>query len=338
MGNDPMNALTCPIMLCFNDNYVLPAGVAIWSLLHHANRSCTYPIHVVHSDITQEHQERLRKTVAKFPNASIDFMQTNAMLDDLWAATKGKFSFSKDVYCKMLVGDLFPQYQRILITDVDVIFMGDIAPLFEMVPEKDFAYAGIQGLEHPAESPLGRWCAKNLIPMRVGRWEQNPNLSIGGGLLIANLDYLREHKLAEEMIACVHECGERLTQAEQDVINLVCGNVNVRLPLRAMMCSYYYPYARKWKGWCASHEAHGYSEQEVREALAHPIQLHYAAGNLKPWNNLNVPKAWVWVRYCLRSGWFGDFAVRYLRLAPALTRDFIMRCWRFGLRKMRMAK
>ena len=94
-----MNALTCPIMLCFNDNYVLPAGVAIWSLLHHANRSCTYPIHVVHSDITQEHQERLRKTVAKFPNASIDFIEADQVLDDLWAATKGKFSFSKDVYC-----------------------------------------------------------------------------------------------------------------------------------------------------------------------------------------------------------------------------------------------
>lgn len=333
-----MNEQTCPIMLCFNDNYVLPAGVAIWSLLHHANRSYTYPIYVVHSDITEAHQERLRKTVAKFPNASIAFMKADAVLDDLWAVTKGKFSFSKEIYCKFFIGELFPQYRRMLITDVDVIFMDDIAPLFEMVPEGDFAYAGIQDLKHPAESPLGRWCATHQIPIQMEQWRQNPNLSIGAGLLMANLDYLREHKLAAEMVKCTLECCERLILPEQNVINLVCGNVNVRLPLRAMMCSYYYPYARKWKGWCASHEAHGYSEQEVREALAHPIQLHYAAGNLKPWNNLNVPKAWVWVRYCLRSGWFGDFAVRYLRLAPALTRGFIMRCWRFGLRKMRMAK
>ena len=152
-------------MLCFNDNYVLPAGVAIWSLLHHANRSCTYPSHVVHSDITQEHQERLRKTVAKFPNASIDFMQTNAVLDDLWAATKGKFSFSKDVYCKMLVGDLFPQYQRILITDVDVIFMGDIAPLFKK------GRLCLRGHSRPGASrrvPLGNMVCEKSHPYASG--------------------------------------------------------------------------------------------------------------------------------------------------------------------------
>lgn len=320
----------CPIMLCFDDNFVLPAGVAIWSLLKHASKDKTYPIHVVHTGITPRHQACLRRTVSRFPNASIEFTEGGALLERLWEATFNKGHFAKEIYCKVLIGDIFPQYRRMLITDVDVLFLDDIAQLTDAVSgEADFAFAGVHGIPLPPESSKAQWCAAHRRPLRVGRWSSpNHEHDVGGGLLVANLDFLRTHRLAEEMAACTLEVGDRLSQPEQDVINIVCSKLNILLPQRAMVCSYVYPFDRLHPGW---RDRSSVPRHTLDEALAHPIQLHYAAPDYKPWNRLFVPYGGLWLLYCIRSGWLGAYVLHVLPLIP----HGAARCVRQGLRRVR---
>ena len=41
-----------PIMFCFDKNYVIPAGVAFFSLMEHANQNYNYKFYILHSDMT----------------------------------------------------------------------------------------------------------------------------------------------------------------------------------------------------------------------------------------------------------------------------------------------
>ncbi|QRZ21893.1 hypothetical protein H9L11_11915 [Vibrio sp. sp1] len=54
-----------PIVHCFDNNYVIPAAVAFYSLLEKSDKNYKYQIYVLHEDITLLNQEKLKKNHTK---------------------------------------------------------------------------------------------------------------------------------------------------------------------------------------------------------------------------------------------------------------------------------
>lgn len=54
----------------------------------------------------------------------------NNKFDDEFDVMKTKAHYSKEVLYKLLAPTIFPQYEQIIITDVDVVFCGDIAEIY----------------------------------------------------------------------------------------------------------------------------------------------------------------------------------------------------------------
>lgn len=117
-------------MQCFNDNYVIPACVSFYSMLENANSSHFYKLYVLHTDIKEENQKILHSIVLKFKNASLNFINMNHKFQDLFHKLKIKGHYSKEMLYKILAPSIFPQYDTIIITDVDVVFSGDISQCF----------------------------------------------------------------------------------------------------------------------------------------------------------------------------------------------------------------
>lgn len=88
-----------PVMHCFDDNYCLPASVAFYSMLEHASKDHAYDLYVLHTDISEENQYLLRKTIEKFKNAHLSFINmtdyTNGGVDNIWEKTSQKGPYSK---------------------------------------------------------------------------------------------------------------------------------------------------------------------------------------------------------------------------------------------------
>ena len=59
-----------PIFFTFDENYVVPAIVTVFSLLHHAEASHTYELHVLHPGLSAKAQRELQRVVGRFPQAS----------------------------------------------------------------------------------------------------------------------------------------------------------------------------------------------------------------------------------------------------------------------------
>ena len=79
-----MSMPVIPVMHCFDDRYAAPAAVAFLSMLEHVSPSFTYALHVVHEDISREHQRMLHEVVDRFPNATLEFHASPKSMGELF--------------------------------------------------------------------------------------------------------------------------------------------------------------------------------------------------------------------------------------------------------------
>jgi lipopolysaccharide biosynthesis glycosyltransferase len=137
--------------------------------------------------------------------------------------------------------------------------------------------------------------------------EEISKMTFCGGYLVMNLKQIRKDNLEEKFLECFENNLHRLNQAEQDILNLCCYPQVKYLPCASMVCSYFYDYYKEDKDF--KHDSQ-YSEQELREAYAHPIQLHYATST-KPWKDIACTKSEEWFKYLAKTPFLKIFLEKY---------------------------
>ena len=291
-----------PIIHSFDNNYVIPAAVSFHSMLEYADPQYDYRLFVLHSDITWQNQEKLTKLVQSFPNASVEFINMVGRFEDIWLEKSEQGHLAKEMLYKLILPSIFPQYDRIIITDVDVIYQGDIAPSYFAFEKNPTAYyAGVRQINPPGTFLREYYnnCYKNNLDA-----EEFEQLKICGGYLVANLKQLREDDMEETMVQYLEKNIDRLPQPEQDVINFCCrGNQIIYLPLNYVVCSYMYQFEED-RSICASDPF--YSYKEYLDAMEHPIQLHYATSR-KPWKVPDSEKADIWYAGLEKTEFLQDY-------------------------------
>jgi lipopolysaccharide biosynthesis glycosyltransferase len=288
-------------MHCFNNNYVIPASVAFYSMLENANPEYKYNLYILHSDITEENQDKLQQTITNFNNSSLTFINMQEKFKDLFENTVVKGHYSKEMFYKFLAPSTFPQYEKIIISDVDVVYLGDISPSYFFInAEDDIYFAG-----HKGPILKGSWidsCSFDQYKKFFSDQEIE-KLQTGAGYYVFNLKKMRQNKIEQKFIDYAIKNSKRLLQPEQDVINLCCYPKIKFLPLRNLVCSYCYDLYQEEKDF---ENDLNYSKEELKEGLENPIQLHYATST-KPWNRLSCTKAEEWFKVLVKTPFLFEF-------------------------------
>lgn len=287
-----------PIMFCFDKNYVMPAAVAFYSLLQFANKKYKYVLYVLHSDISDSQQQKLKDTIKEFDNCELKFINMEHRLEKEWKQSYRGDHFSKEVMYKLLVASLFPQYDKLIISDVDVVFLDDISnSYFDLDAIKDDEYiAGVK--------PIGK--IKNYFDNYKNQWSDAEIAKLGeicGGYLVMNLKKIREDNIEKKFLKSLKDNSYRLNQMEQDILNLVCYGKIKHLSLKYVACSYMWDYYQNEHD-MASDE--NYEMAEIKEALLHPVQLHYAT-SIKPWKNVDCTKSDLWFQFLVKTPFLEDY-------------------------------
>lgn len=292
-----------PVIHCFDNNYALPASVSFYSMLEHANKSYTYHLYVMHSsNISSTNQEKLKECIKDFKNANLEFIDMGGYFDKIWQDNNNKAHYSKDMFYKIACCNIFPQYDKAIITDVDVVWLGDIAKEYEKLDVNEDIYVG--GYYWPylkKDCELTQWYK---IYEKDFSKEERDKMQIGGGFLIYNLKKMREDKIEEKMMQYAMENTWRLIQSEQDVINLVCYPKTRILSKNGMVCSYFYDMFDTQE----KLENATWSRQDIEFAMNNPIQLHYARRE-KPWKNYTMTKADEWFKVLVKTNYLKEFFI-----------------------------
>ncbi|KAA6315644.1 hypothetical protein EZS27_033929, partial [termite gut metagenome] len=297
---------TIPLFFTFNERYVIAAIAAFYSLLEKASPNYYYKLYVLHTDIKGKSQQTLTKLVCKFPNASLEFINTSSFDSGGWSQLKYKEHFSKEIFYKLIAAEVFPQYDRIICSDVDVIFLGNISESYFLYKDEFFYFAGVK-------SPI----YSNISKRKYAKYFNDTELEIlrheiSAGYLLINLKAIRENCKQKEMVEYYKSNLHRLILPEQNCIILTCYPYLKDLPVSYVVATYYYKLnIDKINFNMKKFSNRDMAVNSFKEALNNPIQLHYA-GHKKPWNSFFIPKWRSWIKVISKSGFF----FYYLKMLP----------------------
>jgi lipopolysaccharide biosynthesis glycosyltransferase len=289
-----------PIMFCFNNEYSIPAAVAFRSLLENASKDYFYKLYVSHTDISLENQKKLQEVAVYFQeHASLEFLLVKNRFEDLWTKTKTKGHYSKEAYYKLIAPSLFPQYEKIIVSDVDVVFLGDLSPsYFSFDATEDIYVAGVGG--------VGK--ILHILDSYKNGFSQDEisKIVINAAYMVFNLNKMRKDNLEASFLRYAESNHLRILQLEQDVINLCCYPKIKFLPLRNVMCNYVYDLYKTEEDF---NNDKAFSRLELKEAMEDPILLHYP-GVKKPWTDIDCTKTQEWMKYLAMTSFCEEVCLR----------------------------
>ncbi|GAA9349933.1 glycosyltransferase family 8 protein [Helicobacter pylori] len=150
--------------------------------------------------------------------------------------------FSKMIMCRLLLASIFPQYDKMIMFDVDTLFAGDISESFFIPLETHYFGAAREKKDLIA---INRNSAKDLYELRqmhaksIGVADAFPNLEevqilfdnyFNAGFLALNLTLWREENLENQLIGFFLLKNEKLLFSDQDALCFVCRGRILELP------------------------------------------------------------------------------------------------------------
>ena len=201
-----------PIAFAFDNNLVLPACVCISSLLQHAASDTFYDIYILHAKSTCLRKEELEKIPVYYNNCRLQYREVGPVFDDAFEIR----GITTPAYYRLLIPDLIPEYDKVIYSDVDVIFRSDLSLLYA----EDLGQSYIA-----ATYDLGLCLSKDgneYLNSIEGLYEGD---YIQSGFIVINSKQIRAHGVVKMF---VQAAKMKLRYQDQDILNIVCrGNIKI---------------------------------------------------------------------------------------------------------------
>lgn len=273
---------TVPILFTFDQSLVMPACVCITSLLQNAKPDTFYDIFILHGPSCDFSKSILIHLPDVYSNCRISFR-----------TVRGEFvggyeirGIPETAYYRLIAPELIPEYDKILYSDVDVIFREDLGQYYDI----DLGECYFGGVDNCGQlrPEVQEYVKKTLgLDYRNGYY-------YSGNLIINSSLILRDDKTKE-----FRELGKNnYSQQDMDIMNIAC---NGRfLPLGPSYCLTNLLYSLIVNRRDEMEAIYG--SEELDHALQSGI-VHY--NGAKPWKEdcLNLD---IWWRYYRQSICFDE--------------------------------
>ncbi len=203
-----------PIFFAVDDNYAPYLAVAMRSLIDNASPDYQYNIYILIDKLSSESRANLC-AMAK-DNVRVETVDVRAKLDALSDMLHLRDYYTKTTYYRFFIPALFPQYDRGIYLDCDIVVTGDIARLYT-VPLGDRLLAAAPEEVMLMVDVFGTY-VEAVLDVPRGEY-------FSAGILVMNLDKMRRVSLEEQFVDLLGRRTFRVTQ-DQDYLNVLCrGNV-----------------------------------------------------------------------------------------------------------------
>lgn len=278
--------MTIPIIFAIDNNVVMPCGVTITSLLKNAKADTFYDIYILcnQSKLDVIGRKELNDAFVNCGRCSITFVDVSsseAFKETDWKTTG---HLTTAAFYRLIIPLLFPQFDRILYADVDMIFQQDLSELFGNSLQQQELIAAVLDLAID-----DKFYFQSDLPSRIGKSVKD---YFNSGFMVMNLNLMREENIVKEFN---RHAKVKYDQNDQDVLNVVCnGRVQVLPSMYNFQLNHFSNYM-----WRRSSTDIYFGE------LFKYATLHYT-GKLKPWNSLECVASDTWWHYYKMSPFYDD--------------------------------
>ena len=206
-----------PIFFSTDDNYISFLDVAIASLIENASKKYNYRLIVLNTGLLQENIDKVKRN--ERDGFIIDFVDISKSVENIKSRFKNIYHFSIVTYYRLFIASLFPQYDKILYLDCDLVILGDISELYRTeLGSNILGAAPEQFVQNTKEFRLYAERALGLAPDGY----------VNAGVLLINLEEFRKNNIEQQFVRLITEYDFDLLDPDQAYLNYLCrGKIHV---------------------------------------------------------------------------------------------------------------
>lgn len=208
-----------PIFFAADDGYIPFLAVSLQSLVENSSRENNYVIRILYTSttISEENKSKIKKYERE--NVSIEFVEFDKHVEKIKDKLFTRDYYSKTTYYRLFIATLYPQYDKVLYLDSDIIILSDIADLYNTDLGDNLVGAAPDDVIQTIE------VFRNYAEMIVGVADHRNYFN--AGILLMNLDALRKINFQEKLIYLLGQIRFSVAQ-DQDYLNRICkGRVKI---------------------------------------------------------------------------------------------------------------
>jgi len=206
-----------PIFFSTDDTYIPYLDVALKSLIANASREFVYRIIVLNTGLSNENVDKVMQN--ETDGFKIDFINISGEVENIKSRFKNVYHFSVVTYYRLFIASLFPQYDKVIYLDCDLVLLGDVSELYNIELGENILGAApeqfvqnTKEFRHYAEKALG----------------VDPDGYVNAGVLLMNLKEFRRCKIEEKFVKLICEYDFDLLDPDQAYLNYLClGKIHV---------------------------------------------------------------------------------------------------------------
>ena len=185
-------------------------AVTFKSILDNASKDFSYKFYVLTTNLSSNYEKRIKEFESE--DVKVEFIFLKDTIEKIKAKFHLRDYYSIETYYRFFIANMFPQYDKVLYCDCDVIVLGDIAELYNhnidkylvgACPEEVMTEVKIFG--DYVEQALDVDCEKYF----------------NAGVMLMNLKAFREENIEEKFFDMLQKYTFRVTQ-DEDYLNVLC--------------------------------------------------------------------------------------------------------------------
>lgn len=206
-----MNRLTVPVFFSTDENYIPFLAVTVRSLIENASSDNNYELYILNTDLSEESKSRI--LAMQTENVSINFVDVKERLSLLGNGLNLRDYYTVSIYYRLFIPSMFPELQRAIYLDCDIVVLDDIAKLYDT--EMGNMLLGVVPDQVVNSYSLFRDYVEDVVGVK---WENYFN----SGMLLMNLDALRKAQIEEKFLDIFNRYQFRTVAPDQDYLNHLC--------------------------------------------------------------------------------------------------------------------
>ena len=211
------NLEVIPIFFAVDDGYMPFLAVALESLIDNASRNYYYSIKILYTNINEDNKKKINKY--QRDNVNIEFVDLNYYIEEVKDKLYTRDYYTKTTYFRLFIANLYPQYNKAIYLDSDIVVKGDISELYNqemgdnlLAAAPDDVIQTTKVFQDYAEKVVGVADYRNYF---------------NAGILLMNLDEFRRFKFQEKFLYLLETIKFTVAQ-DQDYLNRLCkGKVKI---------------------------------------------------------------------------------------------------------------
>ena len=203
-----------PIFFTIDNSYAPYLGVAIKSIIQNASKEYNYKIIVLHQELNQENMDKISSLAEE--GVEIKFVYMKDGLDSITDRVENRLRcdyFTLTIYFRLFIPDMFPEYDKGIYIDSDIVVPGDISELYNI--ELGDNLIGACSDKSVVEVPeLAKYMEEAV---GVNKYEY-----VNSGVLLMNLKEMREKEFSKRFLELLNKYHFDCIAPDQDYLNAMC--------------------------------------------------------------------------------------------------------------------